>query len=88
MTCSRAGSEYGLALTWTLVFGSVLAFTLQEGTARLTIHSGLSLGQCLRSFFLFPILRCFRIHGSDLPQPLCILKGCEHPVLLNRLPGL
>lgn len=48
VTCARAGAEYGLNLIWALVFASILAFTLQEGTARLTIVSGKSLGQCLR----------------------------------------
>merc|ERR1711971_1086639 len=47
-TCARAGAEFGLSLTWALLFASMLAFTLQEGTARLTIVSGKSLGQCLR----------------------------------------
>ena len=49
VTCARAGAEYDLSLIWALVFASTLAYTLQEGTARLTIHSGLSLGQCLRT---------------------------------------
>jgi len=48
VTCARAGAEYDLNLIWALVFASVLAYTLQEGTARLTIVSGKSLGQCLR----------------------------------------
>ena len=48
VSCARAGAEYGLSLIWALIFGSILAFTLQEGTARLTIVSGKSLGQCLR----------------------------------------
>jgi len=48
VTCARAGAEYDLHLIWALVFASILAYTLQEGTARLTIVSGLSLGQCLR----------------------------------------
>ena len=48
VTCARAGSEYGLSLIWTLIFATVLAYTLLEGTARLTIVSGMSLGQCLR----------------------------------------
>ena len=49
VTCARAGAEFELHLVWVLIFASLLAFTLQEGTARLTIHSGLSLGQCLRN---------------------------------------
>ena len=48
VTFARAGSEYGLSLIWALVFATVLAYTLLEGTARLTIVSGMSLGQCLR----------------------------------------
>ena len=48
VTCARAGSEYGLSLIWSLVFATILAYTLLEGTARLTIVSGMSLGQCLR----------------------------------------
>ena len=48
VTCARAGAEYDLNLIWALVFASILAYTLQEGTARLTIVSGKSLGQCLR----------------------------------------
>ena len=48
VTCARAGAEYGYQLTWALIFASILAFTLQEGTARLTIVSGKSLGQCLK----------------------------------------
>ena len=48
VTCARAGSEYDLSLIWALLFASILAFTLQEGTARLTITSGKSLGQCLK----------------------------------------
>eukprot|EP00095_Tigriopus_kingsejongensis_P000562 maker-scaffold776_size99073-snap-gene-0.18 protein:Tk00562 transcript:maker-scaffold776_size99073-snap-gene-0.18-mRNA-1 annotation:"hypothetical protein AURANDRAFT_62184" len=48
VTCARAGSEQGLNLIWALIFGTILAYTLQEGSARLTISSGRSLGQCLR----------------------------------------
>ena len=48
VTCARAGAEFDLQLIWALLFASLLAYTLQEGTARLTIVSGKSLGQCLR----------------------------------------
>ena len=48
VTCARAGAEFDLSLIWALVFATAMAFTLQEGTARLTIVSGRSLGQCLR----------------------------------------
>eukprot|EP00931_Biecheleriopsis_adriatica_P068269 TRINITY_DN42248_c0_g1_i1.p1 TRINITY_DN42248_c0_g1~~TRINITY_DN42248_c0_g1_i1.p1 ORF type:complete len:489 (-),score=74.13 TRINITY_DN42248_c0_g1_i1:59-1525(-) len=48
VTCARAGVEYELDLIWALVFASLLAYTLQESSARLTIVSGVTLGQCLR----------------------------------------
>jgi len=48
VTCSRAGAEFELNLIWALVVAGLIAFTLQEGTARLTIVSGRSLGQCLK----------------------------------------
>ena len=49
VTCARAGAEFQLNLIWTLIFASLLAYTLQEGTARLTITSGMSLGQCIQA---------------------------------------
>jgi len=48
VTCARAGAEYGLQLTWSLFLASILAYILLEASARLTIVSGLSLGQCLQ----------------------------------------
>ncbi|CAE7902696.1 mntH [Symbiodinium microadriaticum] len=48
VTCARAGAEYQLHFVWALLFASFLAFTLQEGSARLTIVSGKTLGQCLQ----------------------------------------
>ena len=49
VTCARAGAEYHLSLLSWLVVASLMAFTLQEGAARLTIVSGRSLGECLRA---------------------------------------
>ena len=49
VTCARAGAEFSLSLIWALVVAGLIAFTLQEGTARLTIVSGKSLGQCLKA---------------------------------------
>lgn len=48
VTCARAGAEYQMHLIWALIFASILAYILQEGTARLTIVSGKSLGECLQ----------------------------------------
>ena len=50
--CSKAGSEFGAALLWCVLVAAVVAWVMQEGSARLTILSGLTLGQSLR--FLTP----------------------------------
>ena len=67
VTCARAGAEFELHLVWVLIFASLLAFTLQEGTVRLTITSGLSLGQCLRQESSYTLIgrECCKILGSD-----------------------
>ncbi len=51
VVCARSGVEYQLHLAWTLIFASILAYTLQEGGARLTLVSGKTLGQCLQKKF-------------------------------------
>ena len=48
VTCARAGAEYGVHLSWALFIASILAYVMLEASARLTIVSGLSLGQCLQ----------------------------------------
>ena len=48
VTCARAGAEYGMDLTWALFIASILAYIMLEASARLTIVSGRSLGQCLQ----------------------------------------
>jgi len=50
-TAARAGAAYGPALLWTLAFSTVACLALQEASARLTIVSGLTLGQALRQRF-------------------------------------
>ena len=61
VTCARAGAEFELHLVWVLIFASLLAFTLQEGTVRLTITSGISLGQCLRHRATLSLVRTSQI---------------------------
>ena len=48
VTCARAGAEYQLHLIWPLIIASIFAYISLEGTARLTIVSGKSLGECLQ----------------------------------------
>ncbi len=50
-TAASAGAGYGPALLWALVFSTVACFLLQEASARLTVISGLSLGEALRNRF-------------------------------------
>ncbi|GAB3901852.1 Nramp family divalent metal transporter [Larkinella knui] len=44
-TCLLAGSRFGLQLLWALSFSTIGTIILQEAAARITIASGLSLGQ-------------------------------------------
>ena len=39
VTCARAGAEFQLKLIWALLFATFMAYTLMEGTSRLTIVS-------------------------------------------------
>lgn len=50
-TAARAGAAYGPALLWALVFSTIACLVLQEASARLTIHSGSTLGAALRARF-------------------------------------
>ncbi|WP_338876194.1 divalent metal cation transporter [Spirosoma sp. SC4-14] len=46
-TCAMAGSRFGLQLLWALTFSTIGTVILQEAAARVTIASGLSLGELL-----------------------------------------
>jgi len=48
VVCAKAGADHGLDLIWCLILASFMSFTLMEGTARLTIVSGRTLGHCLQ----------------------------------------
>jgi Mn2+/Fe2+ NRAMP family transporter len=47
-TAAKAGSAYGAALLWALLFSVIATFVLQEMAARVTIGSGQTLGQVIR----------------------------------------
>jgi len=51
IVCSKAGADYGLDLLWALLLASFVAYTLQEGAAKLSIVSRLGLGQAMRRHF-------------------------------------
>jgi manganese transport protein len=50
-TASKAGSEYGYTLLWALTFSTVACIILQEASARITMLSGLNLGQAIYKSF-------------------------------------
>lgn len=47
-TAARAGSDFGLALAWALLFSAVACLVLQEASARLTVLTGSELGEAIR----------------------------------------
>jgi manganese transport protein len=47
--CSKAGADYGTALFWCVAIAALVAWVMQEGTGRLTIMSGFTLGEAARS---------------------------------------
>jgi manganese transport protein len=47
--CAKSGSEYDTALLWCVLVAAAVAWAMQEGSARLTLASNRTLGQCLRA---------------------------------------
>jgi Mn2+/Fe2+ NRAMP family transporter len=70
-TAAKAGADFGLPLLWALVFATIACITLQEAAARLTIASGLDLGQAIR----FQFSQGKRKHGIPVLVAVCILTG-------------
>ena len=70
-TAAKAGAEFGLSLLWALAFATIACGILQEASARLTIASGMNLGQA--------IWRQAADRGRGLYIPvlvaICILTG-------------
>lgn len=46
-TAAKAGADFGLPLLWALSFACIACLVLQEAAARLTIASGMNLGQAI-----------------------------------------
>ncbi|NGP89989.1 Nramp family divalent metal transporter [Fodinibius halophilus] len=49
-TAAAAGAEFGYSLIWALVFSTVACIVLQEASARLTMSSGINLGEALKKY--------------------------------------
>ena len=71
-TCTLAGSNFGYALIYILIFAVVATIILQEMTGRLSLASGEDLGQSLRQLSGNPLWR-----GLIVILTLCsITFGC------------
>ncbi len=50
-TVTKAGAYYHYDLMWTVIFSIFAALLLQEASARITIYSGMNLGQAISKYF-------------------------------------
>jgi Mn2+/Fe2+ NRAMP family transporter len=50
-TAARAGSDFGFALSWALLFSVIACLVLQEASGRITVLTGKELGEAIRSRF-------------------------------------
>ncbi len=50
-TAASAGSDFGLALAWALLFSVVACLVLQEASGRITVVTGKELGEAIRARF-------------------------------------
>lgn len=46
-TAASAGADFGYSLLWTLVFATIACLVLQEAAARITIASGMTMGEAI-----------------------------------------
>lgn len=53
-TCARAGSDFGFALAWALLFSTVACIVLQEAAGRITVLTGHELGTAIRQRYAGP----------------------------------
>jgi NRAMP (natural resistance-associated macrophage protein)-like metal ion transporter len=50
-TAARAGSDFGFALAWALLFSTIACIVLQEASGRITVITGHELGEALHGRF-------------------------------------
>lgn len=68
-TAAKAGADFGLPLLWALSFATIACLVLQEAAARLTIASGMNLGQAINAS------RAKGLPGIPVLVAVCILSG-------------
>ena len=47
--CSKAGADFGASLFWCVIVAAAVAWVMQEGTGRLTLVAGQTLGEAVRT---------------------------------------
>ncbi len=83
-TAAAAGAKHGLTLLWALLFSTLACLVLQEAAARITVVSGLNLGQAIRrQCSVLPL-------GRFLPAAVAsiIFLGCAAYEAGNLLGGV
>jgi Mn2+/Fe2+ NRAMP family transporter len=50
-TAARAGSDFGFALAWALLFSTIACLVLQEASGRITVTTGKEMGEAIRLRF-------------------------------------
>jgi Mn2+/Fe2+ NRAMP family transporter len=81
-TAARAGSDFGFALAWALVFSTIACIVLQEASGRITVLTGKELGEAVR--------HRFSSSGAWVPTVLAIgvVLGCAAYEAGNLLGGV
>jgi Mn2+/Fe2+ NRAMP family transporter len=83
-TAARAGSDFGFALAWALLFSTVACLVLQEAAARITVVTGRELGEAIGERFRAAA------RGRAVPAVLAggVVLGCAAYEAGNLLGGV
>ena len=93
-TAAKAGADFGLPLLWALTFATIACLVLQEASARLTIASGMNLGQAIwhqsvrgkRAYFIIIFVAVCILSGTVAYQAGNLLGAMAGTSLLFNLP--
>lgn len=93
-TAAKAGADFGLPLLWALTFATIACLVLQEASARLTIASGMNLGQAIwqlvkngrRGKLIILMVAICILSGTAAYQAGNLLGAMAGTNLLFRLP--
>ncbi len=93
-TAAKAGADFGLSLLWALTFATFACLVLQEAAARLTIASGMNLGQAIyhrsagnrRGYIPVLVAVCI-LTGTAAYQTGNLLGAMSGIILFGRIPA-